>query len=345
MTSDRPVGFDPATVEPWLAASTPVVLPITWTRLEGGHSNLTYLLVDANGDEYVIRRPPQGELLPKAHDMFREFRIIDALHPVGIPVARPVAYCEDEAVCERHFYVMGKVDGQALYTAEQTASHLDENARGRVGPSFIGTLAAIHSIDPSNVGLAELGRHDGYVSRQLRTWYGSWVASAEAAEYDDPRIHELHGLLESQMPEQGPARVVHGDYGLHNSMVGADGDVVAILDWEIATLGDPLADFAYALNAWTEPDDPGSAHAPTALPGFSSREDLIGIYAEATGADLSRLDYYRSFNSFKTACIIHGVYARYRRGQKSTEGVDLDGLHERIGGAIDASERFAANLA
>jgi aminoglycoside phosphotransferase (APT) family kinase protein len=338
------VGFDPATVEPWFAAHTPVAPPVTWTRLEGGHSNLTYLLVDANGDEYVIRRPPQGELLPKAHDMFREYRIIEALHPVGIPVALPVAYCEDEAVCERHFYVMGKVEGQALYTAEQTAAHLDEAARGRVGPSFIGTLAAIHSIDPSDVGLGDLGRHDGYVSRQLRTWYGSWVASAEAAEYDDPRIHELHGLLESQMPEQGPARVVHGDYGLHNAMVGTDGDVVAILDWEIATLGDPLADFAYALNAWTERDDPGSGVAPTALPGFSSRDDLIGIYAEVTGADLSRLSYYRSFNSFKTACIVHGVYARYRRGQKSTEGVDLDGLYLRIGGSIDASERFAADV-
>jgi aminoglycoside phosphotransferase (APT) family kinase protein len=325
-----PVGFDPAIVEPWLGEHTEVVPPLVWTRLEGGHSNLTYALLDSSGREFVIRRPPEGPLLPKAHDMFREYRIIDALHPVGVPVARPVAYCDDTDVCERHFYVMSKVGGQALYSGEQTASRLDEAARARVGESFIAVLAQIHSIDPAEVGLGALGRHEGYVARQLTTWYGSWVASAEDAGYDDPDVHALHDALIANIPEQGPARVVHGDYGVHNTMVADDGTIAAVLDWEIATLGDPLADFAYALNAWTEPDDVIEGADPaTALPGFASR------------ADLSNLAFYRSYNWLKTACIVHGVYARYQRGQKSTDGVDLEALYDRIKISTDRSRAEA----
>lgn len=324
-----------------MGANTRVSPPCAWRRLEGGHSNLTYELTDSTGAQFVIRRPPEGELLPKAHDMQREYRIIEALHPVGVPVAEPVGFCDDRAVCDRHFYVMGKVGGAALYTAAETAPRLDMAARARVGESFMEVLAKLHSVEPAAVGLDDLGRHDGYVARQLRTWYGSWTASAEAAEYDDDRLHALHDRLIAEMPEQGPARVVHGDYGVHNVMVDDAGEIIAVLDWEIGTLGDPLADFAYALNAWVEPGDAPNASevSPTALPGFSSRDDLIRWYAERTGADLSHLGYYRGFNSFKTACIIHGVYARYRLGMKSTEGVDMDGLFQRILTSIDTAER------
>jgi aminoglycoside phosphotransferase (APT) family kinase protein len=339
------VGFDVPVVEAWMAAHTRVEPPCEWRRLEGGHSNLTYELTDATGEQYVIRRPPQGELLPKAHDMHREFRIIDALYPVGVPVAEPIGFCDDRDVCDRHFYVMGKVGGEALYTAEQTAPRLDHAARGRVGESFMAVLAHLHSIDPDDVGLGELGRHDGYVLRQLRTWYGSWTSSAAAADYDDPRVHALYDRLIAEVPEQGPARVVHGDYGVHNVMVDASGEVVAVLDWEIGTLGDPLADFAYALNAWAEASDGANAAAvaPTALPGFASRDDLIRSYGERTGADLSQLGYYRGFNSFKTACIVHGVYARYRLGMKSTEGVDMPGLFARILTSIELAEQHLAS--
>jgi len=341
--SEGPIGFDVPAVEGWLGDHTEVRTPCTWQRLTGGHSNLTYLLTDTGGHDYVIRRPPLGELLPKAHDMHREFRIIDALHPAGIPTPRPVGYCDDRGVCERHFYVMSRVHGEALYAAAQTAPRLDVAARRRVGESFIEVLAAIHSIDPDRVGLARLGRPDGYVARQLATWYGSWVASAEAADYDDDRVHRLHDLLTSNLPAEGPARVVHGDYGVHNVMIDDGGEVVAVLDWEIATLGDPLADFAYALNAWSEAGDSEAARAdaPTALEGFATRDDLAALYAERTGADLSNLSYYRSFNSLKTACILHGVYARYRRGQKSSEGVDVDALFTRMQASIALSEQHA----
>jgi aminoglycoside phosphotransferase (APT) family kinase protein len=340
------VGFDVATIEPWLIDTAGLTGPITWERLPGGHSNLTYLLVDATGRELVIRRPPQGELLPKAHDMWREYRIIDGLWPTAVPVAEPIAYVDDRALCDVHFYVMGKVGGRALYSGTEVAAFLDEAGRRRAGESFVDVLAALHSIEPADVGLAELGRPDNYVARQLKTWYGSWNASIVAAAHDEARVHELHDLLSARTPVQGPGRVVHGDYGPHNCMFSDSGRVTAVLDWEIATLGDPLADFAYSVNAWVEPGDAGvyGADPPTALPGFPSRAELIARYETATGADLSDLAFYRAFNSFKTACILHGVYARYRAGQKSTEGVDVDMLFARIGLSLDAAEAHAAEI-
>ena len=340
------VGFDVATIDPWLIETADVTAPITWERLPGGHSNLTYLLKDAVGRELVIRRPPQGDLLPKAHDMWREYRIIDGLWPTAVPVAEPVAYVDDRDLCDVHFYVMGKVAGRALYSGEEVSAFLDETSRRRAGESFVDVLAALHSIDPADVGLAELGRPDNYVARQLKTWYGSWNASIAAADHDEARVHELHDLLTARTPEQGPGRVVHGDYGPHNCMFSDAGEVTAVLDWEIATLGDPLADFAYSINAWVEPGDAGvyGSDPPTALPGFPSRADLIARYEAATGADLSDLSFYRAFNAFKTACILHGVYARYRAGQKSTEGVDLDMLFARIGLSLDAAQAHAADI-
>jgi aminoglycoside phosphotransferase (APT) family kinase protein len=294
----------------------------------------------------VIRRPPQGDLLPKAHDMWREYRIIDGLWPTDVPVAEPIAYCDDRDVAETHFYVMGKVEGQALYTGASVEGWLDEPSRRRAADCFVDVLSALHSIEPAAVGLGDLGRPDGYVARQLKTWYGSWNASIPYAGFDDQRVHDLHERLSSSIPEQGPARIVHGDYGPHNALFSRAGEIQAVLDWELASLGDPLADFAYSINAWTEPGDVGfyGADPPTVLPGFPGRSALIDRYAASTGADLSNLTYYRTFNSWKTGCILHGVYARYRAGQKSTEGVDLEGLYTRIGVAIDAAQRLAAEF-
>ncbi len=331
-------GYNIAAVEAWIAANVAdLAPPFAWTQLEGGHSNLTYALVDQDGRRAVVRRPPEGELLPKAHDMGREFKVISALGPTPVPVPTAYAYCEDPDITGAHFYVMSLVDGRALYNNEDSVAHLDEGARAEAGMAFIDTLAALHSVDPSQVGLGDLGRHDGYVSRQLRTWYGSWDASKGAADYDDRRLHELHRYLVANLPEQGPAKVVHGDFGLHNCMFNPDGSVAAVLDWEIATLGDPLADLGYAINAWGEP---GSAQAltpdgATQAPGFAQPEVLVDRYAHLTGRDLSGLGYYTAFNHFKTACILHGVYARYRLGQKSTEGVDMDLLLERVVASLE----------
>lgn len=339
-------GYDRPAVEAWIDANVAALKPpFEWTRLEGGHSNLTFLISDSQGRRAVVRRPPEGELLPKAHDMKREFTIISGLGSTEVPVADALGLCEDTSVTGAVFYVMSEVGGKALYTAEDVEEWLTMEARDAVGYSFIGTLAKLHSIDPADIGLDQLARHDGYVSRQLRTWYGSWQASMEGADYDDARIHRLHDELLAAVPDQGPARVVHGDYGMHNCMIDASGTVAAVLDWEIATLGDPLADFAYALNGWSDPDDEirVSHEAATTAPGFPRRQALADHYAELTGRDMSNLDYYRTFNYFKTACILHGVYARYMLGQKSTEGIDLEGLKERMIGSIDLAEAQSAS--
>lgn len=340
-------GYDIPAVEAWIAGHVQgITPPFTWTRLEGGHSNLTCLIEDAQGRKAVIRRPPQGELLPKAHDMGREWAIISALGPTPVPVPAALGFCEDRSVTGAHFYVMGFIDGHPLYTADDTRRWLPEANRERFAHSFIDVLADLHSVDPDAVGLGGLGKKEGYVARQLSTWYKSWNASIDDARYDDPRAHSVQKYLLENCPEQGPARVVHGDYGTHNCLVGADGAVAAVVDWEISTLGDPLADLAYALNQWSEPDDPipFRAEPPTALPGFPGRDVLARRYAQRTGRDLAKLDFYIGFNRWKSAAIVHGVYARYIAGKKSSEGIDLDGLRSRIANFLELAEQAVERL-
>ena len=342
-----PEGYDVTAVEAWIAANVEgITPPFEWTRLEGGHSNLTYKLTDGGGREAVIRRPPQGELLPKAHDMSREWALISALGATDVPVPAALGFCEDPSITGAWFYVMGMIDGHPLYNADDTNRWVPEDQRRKMAMSFIDVLAALHRVDPDEVGLGELGKRDSYVARQLKTWYRSWTSSVEPAQYDDPRAHELQAFFLDNLLDQGPIRVVHGDYGPHNVLIGPDCTVAAVVDWEISTLGDPLADLAYALNFWPDPSDPEPPlpEAATAPPGFPSRTELAARYGEQTSRDLSRLDYYIGFNRWKSACIVHGVYARYMEGKKSTEGIDLEEMRERIGRTLGLAEQAVKRL-
>ncbi len=342
-----PEGFDVTAVENWVRENIAKLQPpFKWTQLEGGHSNLTYRLDDANGNRSVIRRPPQGVLLPKAHDMSREWALISALRPTAVPVPEAIGFCEDPGVTGVGFYIMGCIDGRPLYTAEATRERIPEEKRTILAYSFFDVLADLHSLNPDEIGLGELGKKENYVGRQLKTWYRSWMSSMEPADYDDPRAHELKQFFLDHMPEQGMARVVHGDYGLHNCLIGADSTVAAVVDWEISTLGDPLADLGYALNQWPQPGDgnPVNPDAPTSPPGFPTRGELAQHYADRTGRDLGKLDYYIGFNCWKSAAIVHGVYARYMEGKKSTEGVDLAKLRGRIDGLLTLAEQAVSRL-
>ncbi len=337
----QPEGYDVNVVEAWIAANiASLAPPFEWTRLEGGHSNLTYLIESKYGEVAVIRRPPQGELLPKAHDMGREWALISALGPTAVPVAEALGFCADPTITGAHFYVMSWVSGKALHTAADTEQWVPRHSRATLAWSFFDVLAELHALDPDQIGLGELGKKENYVGRQLKTWYRSWTSSCAAAQYDDDRAHELQEFLAAHIPAQGPARIVHGDYGLHNCLVDAQAHIAAVLDWEISTLGDPLADLAYALNQWTLRDDsnPVKADAASAVVGMPSRERLAARYAERTGRDLSQLDFYLGFNWWKSAMIIHGVYARYMSGQKSTAGIDLDDLRLRIERSLTQAE-------
>jgi aminoglycoside phosphotransferase (APT) family kinase protein len=341
------MGIEQDAVEQWVRANVPDLHPpFEWTRLVGGHSNLTYRVVDTHGTVAVVRRPPLGELLPKAHDMNREFRIISALWGTGVPVARPYGYCADPSVTGAAFYVMGFVDGESLGGAADVGTWLPEAARRTVSESFADTMAALHLVDPIERGIGDLGRHDGYAARQLKAWYGSWVSSAHDAEFDDPRVHALHDYLQANVPSEGPVRLVHGDFGVHNCLVSPEGHITAVLDWEVATLGDPLSDLAYLLNMWVEPGEESFRDAGmTAQPGFLRRADLLARYsAKVGGVDEQRLQYFIALNHWRSACIVHGVYTRYKRGQKSSEGVDMQRFIERTRQSIELSEQAAARL-
>ena len=345
--TESPEGYDVQAVESWIRDHVDSLdPPFKWIRLEGGHSNLTFKLIDSQGREAVIRRPPQGQLLPKAHDMSREWALISALGPTPVPVPAALGFCESPDVTGAWFYVMGCINGRPLYTNEDTESWVPEDKRLTMANSFVDVLADLHDVDPMAVGLGDLGKHDSYVARQLRTWYRSWNASIEGAEYDDPRAHDLQQFFLDNLPDQGPIRVVHGDYGPHNCLIGPDSSVAAVVDWEISTLGDPLADLAYALNFFPDPTDaiPIAPEAATAVPGFPTRMQMAERYAERTGRDLSKIDYYFGFNRWKSACIVHGVYARYMQGQKSSEGVDLPHMKTRIEGALTMAEQAVSRL-
>jgi aminoglycoside phosphotransferase (APT) family kinase protein len=339
-------GFDTSVVNRWLTTISDVQMPVSWSRLPGGHSNLTYLLRDATGRELVIRRPPEGPLVPRAHDMWREYRVIEALWPTSVKVPEPIAYCNDPAVADVHFYVMSRVPGAALYTSAETERWLDIGARQRAGDDFIDVLAELHAMDPAEIGLDNLGRADGYMERQVSRWYRSWLSQVGASGFDDPRVHQLHDLLSQSIPEQCGARIVHGDYGPHNVLFERSGAISAVVDWEMATIGDPLADLAYSVNAWVGPGDApiDRPDVPTALEGFPDREQVVERYVRQTGVDLSRLTYYRIFNFWKRACILQGVYVRYSRGQKRPDGVDVPEILVRLGRFLDAAASLAGEL-
>ncbi len=337
-TGTAPAGIEVEPVTHWVCTHVPNVKdPLEFVRIKGGHSNLTYEVRDAGGRKLVLRRPPLGHLLPTAHDMSREWRFISAVHPTGVPAPPPLAFCEETDVTGAPFYVMDFVEGHVLTDPSITAKHFDDAARRGISESFTDVLADLHELDPDEVGLGDIARKEGYIARQLKRWYGQWNASKTR---ELPGVDEIHDELQNRIPEQGPARIVHGDYRLGNCITGQDGTIAAVLDWEIATLGDPLADLGYVLSQWTQPDEgPATAHrvSPTSASGFISRNELLDRYASRSGRDVSQVEFYVAFSHWKSACIVEGVYARYLGGALDTTGVDLEGLKRSVDMAAGAS--------
>ena len=306
-------GVDIEPVTAWFEANVPGARgPLELELIAGGHSNLTYSVHDAAGHHFVLRRPPLGQVLATAHDMEREHRIISALGPTAVPVAPALGLCTDESVNGAPFYVMDFVDGRILRDGT-AAQALSEAARANASRSLADTLAEIHRVDPDAVGLGDLGKKEDYIPRQLKRWYGQWEKSKTR---ELPVVDEVHDELLAKVPDQGPAAIVHGDYRLDNCMTDDDGNVIAVLDWEICTLGDPLADLGLLMVYWTDPDDAGPMllAAATTQPGFLTRQEVLDRYADASGRDLSQIDYYTAFGYWKLACIVEGVYARYVGG-------------------------------
>ncbi len=331
--SHQPAGVDVASVTRWLGQNLPHLrAPFTWTLMAGGHSNLTYRVTDANGVDVVLRRPPLGHVLATAHDMGREYRAIAALGPVGIPVPKAFGLCTDLDVNGAPFYVMDCVDGVVLHTLEVCLAELPEGLRRTTGESIFDTLADLHAVDVDAVGLGEHGRKGGFAQRTLKRWYNQYTASTTV---EVPNVDLAFQRLSASIPEQLETTVAHGDYRLGNCITGADGTIAAILDWEISTLGDPMADLGYLVTTWiTMADQPGNGDvslAPTLAPGFPGADELVARYAARSGRDVSQLPWFVAFNAWKGACIVQGVVFRYRGGALGdTTGVDLEGFDRGV---------------
>jgi aminoglycoside phosphotransferase (APT) family kinase protein len=304
-------GIDVPRVEAWFTANAgEVELPLFFERIAGGRSNLTYAVGDAAGRRWALRRPPLGKRLASAHDMGREHRIISALQGTDVPVPPVIGLCEGEDP----FYVMGWVEGPILRSLNEAGGFPDLDDRRAIGERVVDTLVAIHAVDPDQVGLGELAKKEDYVARQLHRWQGQW---AKQHTRELPLVDEVHDRLAARIPGQGPATIVHGDYRLDNMILSPAGEVAAVVDWELCTLGDPLADVGLLLVYWGEEGDTLAPllNPATAAEGFPSREDVRRRYAERSGRDLSEIDFYVALGLWKLAIILEGVYARYAAGQ------------------------------
>jgi aminoglycoside phosphotransferase (APT) family kinase protein len=289
-----------------------VVPPLSFELIAGGHSNLTFRVTDTAGQRWVLRRPPLGHVLATAHDMGREHRILAALQDTDVPVPPVVGLCADDTTNGAPFYVMEFVDGRVIRNTFD-AGNLSLEERAAASDSLIDVLCRIHAVDVDAVGLGDLGRRDGYIERQLHRWYGQWEKSKTR---ELASVEEVYRRLSARIPPQGPAAIVHGDYRMDNCMLGADARINAVLDWEICTLGDPLADVGLLVVYWGDRARAvaGVPGAPTLLEGFADAEDMVKRYADATNRDVSDLDFYVAFGYWKLACIVEGVYARYVGG-------------------------------
>ena len=348
MQENVPAGIKYDAVSRFFAENVPGGdAPLTFSFISGGRSNLTYRADNANGS-WVLSRPPLGHVLPTAHDMAREHRVLSGIAKAGFPAPVPVALCEDPAVNDYPFYLMNYCEG-VIIAESVPAGFADEPAqRRKIGHALVETLVQLHAIDYNAVGLGEFGRPEGYLERQVRRWSEQWDRSETRPIKELP---ELIRRLRNSIPNSPAPTIVHGDYRLGNMMLDATnpGRVVAVLDWEMATLGDPLSDLGYTLGYWGEATDPpeyialNATSAATALPGFLTRAELVAEYARLSGRDVSSIEWYEIFARYKLAVIVEGIHARFLAGETVGEG--FEGLGARcealIGGAFAATERAA----
>lgn len=323
-------GINAKAVTQWLCENIEEVeAPLEFSLLAGGHSNLTYRVVDAAGRVLVLRRPPLGHILESAHDMGREHKIVAALAGSTVPVAPVLGLCTDIGVNDAPFYLMKFVEGTVLGDAE-AADALTLADRASIGRNAVEVLCNLHTIDVDSVGLGDLGRREAYLDRQLRRWTKQWEGSKTE---ELPVMDDVTRLLAEQKPVQAGFAIVHGDYRLGN-MIVRDGALRAVLDWELCTLGDPLADVGYFLNSWDGLEDlveGGGGQGPVTVGGFPDRAELSAAYASGTGRDLCYINYYRAFSHWRLAAIGQGVYKRYLVGAMGTNrDFDLDSYKKSL---------------
>lgn len=335
-----PPGLDVAKLDTWLRLARPDLVdePLRATLLTGGRSNLTYR-VDGATIPLVLRRPPLGHVQATAHDMAREHRVLSALAPTRVPVPTTLDLVDDtdgSAGTGTPFFLMEHVDGEALARPEQNAAYAPAQLRA-VSLRLAELLADLHAVDPGGVGLADLGRADGYLDRQLRRWGQQYDGSRSR---DLPALDALQERLRDKVPTTARTSLVHGDYRLDNALVARENGsahVTAILDWEMATLGDSAVDLGMLGLYWdlrrVAPDSTGAVSAVDPAAGYPGFDELVDAYAARQGSDVPALDWYRAFAAYKLAVILEGVHFRYRAGRTVGDGF------EAIGDLVDPLAR------
>jgi aminoglycoside phosphotransferase (APT) family kinase protein len=337
-------GIDAERVSAWLEENVEGAKgPFEFVRIAGGRSNLTYSVTGAHGGRWALRRPPLGKALGSAHDMGREHTVVSALQPTAVPVAPIAGYCTDESVNGAPFYVMGFVEGPILRQRPDAELFPDEDDRRRIGERVIDTLVAIHDVVPDEVGLGDLGKKEEYVNRQLKRWQGQWEKSKTR---EIPTVEIVHEKLAARVPEQGPATLVHGDYRLDNMILTPEGEVAAVVDWELCTLGDPLADVGLLLVYWGEEGDELMPlfEPATVAPGFPGRDEVKARYAERSGRDLGEIDFFVALGYWKLAIILEGVYSRYVKGQYGKPEPGFEEFGKNVGRLAEAADRAVERL-
>ncbi len=327
-------GADPQVVGPYLAGQ---LGDDAWRDCEveligGGRSNLTYLVL-AGELEVVLRRPPLGHVLPTAHDMAREFTVISALQDTDVPVPEAIHLCRDESVIGAPFYVMERKHGHIVRNRFPAGYAESPDDKRRVGEALVDTLVQLHAVDWNAVGLGEFGHPDGFMARQIRRWKQQWEKSVTR---DLPMMDDLIARLEKELPESPVPAIVHGDFRLDNAILDENdpGMIAAVLDWEMSTIGDPLADVGLMLVYWPQHDDAAEfrdsfgAITATAAPGFPTRDEVLDQYARQSGRDVSNVYFYWAFGFFKLAVILEGIHARFLQGKTLGEG--FEGIGERV---------------
>lgn len=330
--------MDEAALEAWLNANVDGYAgPLSVNQFKGGQSNPTYQLVTPT-KKYVLRKKPGGKLLPSAHAVDREFKVISALHPTGFPVARAYALCTDDSIVGAMFYVMEMVEGRILW--DGSLPEMSKDDRRKTYSHKIATLAQLHNTDHVAIGLGDYGKPGNYFARQIDRWSKQYKLSETETI---PKMNRLLDWLPQTIPPGERISVVHGDYRLDNMVLHAsEPRVIAVLDWELSTLGDPLGDFTYYLMNWVMPSDgrAGLGGRDVAALGIPTLEETVELYCAQTGRDgIEQLDWYFAYNAFRLACILQGIAGRVRDGTAAS--THAQEMIKRIGPLSDAAFMYA----
>jgi aminoglycoside phosphotransferase (APT) family kinase protein len=333
--TQSPPGLDLDRLGPWLAEHVPGAgSTVTATLIAGGKSNLTYEVSDG-AQSFILRRPPLGHVLATAHDMGREYTVMTALRDTAVPVPVTHAICRDDSVLGAPFYLMEKVEGRPYRRAEELVPLGEERTRA-ISIGLVDTLATLHEVDPAAVGLAEFGRPEGFLARQVKRWKQQMTASHSR---DLPQADELHARLAASVPAEQAPGIVHGDYRLDNALTDDQDRIAAVIDWEMATLGDPLTDVALLVLYQRLGDLGGDTVADAAsAPGFLREQEILERYAAGSSRDLGDFGWYVGLAAYKLAAILEGIHFRYINGQTVGPGFDRVGqsIHPLLQTGLDA---------